>query len=97
MQSDSDAPCSTKGPSKKQKCLTAQIEAEEDGNNSDAEGLHRRNEPDADAANEGNMSDTSVRLKHDTLLQEISHDLEQEEEVGGTINQQLADIVNKTS
>ena len=34
-------------------------------------------------------------LEHDALLQEISHDLEQEEEVGGTINQQLADIVNK--
>ena len=41
------------------------------------------------------MSDTSVQLEHDALLQEISHDLEQEEGVGGTINQQLADIVNK--
>ena len=67
---------------------------EENGDNSDAEGLRRRNEPDADSANEGH-SDTRVQLEHDALLQEISHDLEQEEVVGGTINQQLADIVNK--
>ena len=79
---------------KKQR-LTTQIEVEEDGDNSDAERLLRRNEPDVDSANEGHMSDTRVRLEHDALLQEISHDLEQEEEVGGTINQQLADIVNK--
>ena len=45
-------------------------------------------------ANEGH-SDTRVQLEHDALLQEISHDLEQEEVAGGTINQQLADIVNK--
>ena len=94
LQSNRDAPCSNEGPSKKQR-LTAQIEVEEDDDNSDAEGLRRRNEPDADSANEGHMSDTRVRLEHDALLQEISHDLEQEEEVGGTINQQLADIVNK--
>ena len=67
---------------------------EENGDNSDAEGLRRRNEPDADSANEGH-SNTRVQLEHDALLQEISHDLEQEEVVGGTINQQLADIVNK--
>jgi len=47
LQSNSDASCSTKGPSKKQ-CLTAQIEAEEDDDNSNAEGLRRRNEHDAD-------------------------------------------------
>ena len=94
LQSNRDASCSNEGPSKKQ-CLTAQIEVEEDDDNSDAEGLRRRNEPDADSANEGHMSDTRVRLKHDALLQEISYDLEQEEEVGGTINQQLADIVKK--
>ena len=80
LQSNRDAPCSNEGPSNKQR-LTAQIEVEEDDDNSDAEGLRRRNEPDADSVNEGHMSDT--------------HDLEQEEEVGGTINQQLADIVNK--
>ena len=94
LQSNRDAPCSNEGPSKKQR-LTAQIEVEEDDDNSDAEGLRRRNEPDADSANEGHMSETRVRLEHEALLQEISHDLEQEEEVGGTINQQLADIVNK--
>ena len=94
LQSNRDAPCSNEGPSKKQR-LTAQIEVEEDDDNSDAEGLRRQNEPDADSANEGHMSDTRVRHEHDALLQEISHDLEQEEEVGGTINQQLADIVNK--
>ena len=94
LQSNRDAPCSNEGPSKKQR-LTAQIEEEEDDDNSDAEGLRRPNEPDADSANEGHMSNTRVRLEHDALLQEISHDLEQEEEVGGTINQQLADIVNK--
>ena len=43
----------------------------------------------------GNASEAHVRLEHDALLTEISHDLEQEEEVGGNINQQLADIVNK--
>ena len=94
LQSNRDAPCSNEGPSKKQR-LTAQIDVEEDDDNSDAEGLRRRNEPDADSANEGHMSDTRVRLEHDALLQEISHDLEQEEEVGGTIIQQLADIVKK--
>lgn len=93
LQSNSDAACSNEGPSKNQR-LTAQIEVEENGNNSDAEGLRRRNEPDADSANEGH-SDTRVQLEHDALLQEISHDLEQQEVVGGTINQQLADIVNK--
>ena len=94
LQSNSDAPCSNEGPSKKQ-CLTAQIEVEEDGDNSDAEGLRRRNEPNAGSENEGH--NTRVRLEHDALLQGlgISHDLEQEGEVGGTINQQLADIVNK--
>ena len=64
LQSNSDAPCSNEGQRKKQH-LTAQIEAEEDGDSSDAEGLRRRNEPDGDSANEGNMSDKSVRLEHD--------------------------------
>ena len=94
MQFNSDARSFNEGPGKKQR-LTAQIEVEEDRDNSDAEGLPRRNEPDADSANEGHMSDTRVRLEHDALLQQISHDLEQEEGVGGTINQRLADIVDK--
>ena len=52
-------------------------------------------EPNADSANAGNTSEAHVRLKHDALLDEISQDLEQLEEVGGNINQRLADIVNK--
>ena len=42
LQSNSDAPCFNEGPSKKQR-LTAHIEVEEDGDNSDAEELRRRN------------------------------------------------------
>ena len=38
LQSNSDAPCCNEGPSKNQR-LTAQIELEENGDNSDAEGL----------------------------------------------------------
>ena len=44
---------------------------------------------------EPNTSEAHVRLEHDALLDEISQDLEQLEEVGGNINKQLADIVNK--
>ena len=55
----------------------------------------QNNEPDANLANEGNKSEAHVRLEQDVLLTEISQDLEQEEDVGGNNNQQLADIVNK--
>ena len=61
LQSNSDAPCFNEGPSKKQR-LTAHIEVEEDGDNSDAEGLRRRNEPDAQTAIEGHTSNIRVRL-----------------------------------
>lgn len=92
-----ETPDSNGGPSKKAKKrrLASQTEADKDGDSSDAEGLLRSNEPDADSANEGNQSNTRVRPEHDALLTEISQDLEQEEEIGGSINQQLADIVNK--
>ena len=40
-------------------------------------------------------SEAHARLKHDALPTEISQDLEQEQDVGGNIDQQLADIVNK--
>ena len=80
-------------PRKKRRHIS-QTETERDGEGSDAEGLLQSNEPEANLAI-GNASEAHVRLEHDALLTEISHDLEQEEEVGGNINQQLADIVNK--
>ena len=81
-------------PRKKRRHIS-QTETERGGEGSDAEGLLQSSEPEANLANEGNASEAHVRLEHDALLTEISHDLEQEEEVGGNINQQLADIVNK--
>ena len=80
-------------PRKKRRHIS-QTETERGGEGSDAEGLLQSNEPEANLANEGNASEAHVRLEHDALLTEISHDLEQEEEVGGNINQQLADIAN---
>ena len=80
---------------RKKRRHASQTETERGGEGSDAEGLFQSNEPEANLANEGNASEAHVRLEHDALLTEISHDLEQEEEVGGNINQQLADIVNK--
>ncbi|XP_046863117.1 uncharacterized protein LOC124456835 [Xenia sp. Carnegie-2017] len=94
LQSDSQDPCLNEGPSKKRR-VTSLMEIDKGYTVGDAEGLHRESEPDADSANEGSISATCVRREHDALLQEISHDLEQEEEVGENINQQLADIVNK--
>ena len=73
----------------------SQTETERGGEGSDAEGLLQSNEPETNLANEGNASEAHVRLEHDALLTEISHDLEKEEELGGNINQQLAGIVNK--
>ena len=79
----------SEGRPNKTRRLAPQNEVEKDGddNVSDAEGLLRSKEP--------NTSEAHVRLEHDTLLDEISQDLEQLEEVGGNINKQLADIVNK--
>lgn len=78
----------SEGRPNKTRRLAPQNEVEKDGddNVSDAEGLLRSKEP--------NTSEAHVRLEHDTLLDEISQDLELEE-VGGNINKQLADIVNK--
>ena len=89
-----DTSDSEDSPSKKRRCAS-QIEVEKDGDSSDAEGLLRSNEPDANLANEGKASEAHVRLEQDALLTEISQDLEQEEEVGNDINQQLAEIINK--
>ena len=61
LQSNSDAPCFNEAPCKKQ-LLTAHIKVEEDSYKSDAEGLRRRNEPDAETVIEGHMSTTRVRL-----------------------------------
>ena len=89
-----DTSDSEDSPSKKRRCAS-QIEVEKDGDSSDAGGLLRSNEPDANLANEGKASEAHVRLEQDALLTEISQDPEQEEEVGNDINQQLAEIINK--
>ena len=72
------------GPRKKRR-HGSQTETKRGGEGSDAEGLLQSNEPEANLANEGYASEAHVRLEHDALLTEISHDLEQEEEVGGNI------------
>ncbi|CAB4023502.1 Hypothetical predicted protein [Paramuricea clavata] len=92
----SDKTSDSEGRPNKTRRLAPQNEVEKDGDDSDPEGLLQSiKEPNADSANAGNTSEAHVRLEHDALLDEISQDLEQLEEVGGNINQQLADIVNK--
>ena len=60
--------------------------------NSDTEILCTPKNP-ADSAIEGETGDPCARLEQDALLNEISQDFAQEEDVGPDVNQQLADIV----
>ena len=79
---------------RKKRRHASQTETERGGEGSDAEGLLQSNEPEANLANEGNASEAHVRLEHDALLTEISHDLEQEEEEGGNICGLLILLIN---
>ncbi|CAB3986778.1 Hypothetical predicted protein [Paramuricea clavata] len=89
----SDKTSDSEGRPNKTRRLAPQNEVEIDSNDSDAKGLlQSTKEPNANSANAGNTSEAQVRLQHDSLLDKISQDLEQLEEVGGNINQQLADI-----